>query len=153
MIDNFPGVQQANSYDCGPAAVKSVFAYYNRDTYSLTRYVDLLNTTSEDGTYPRSIEAVLRRHKFCVIAGEMRIADLRYFTTSLVPVICLVTSDDGFGHYVVVTSVNHGSVHYFDPECGRSKKRKNTVFEEKWQDFDRYGMHYQRIGIVVRGCH
>ncbi len=138
-----PHVRQAESYSCGRAAVEMCFRFHavrGRKPQA----------TSFDGTDPRSIEASLRLAGLPVQSGQMTLDDLRHHTRAGRPVIALVTTESGHGHYVVVAGVERGGVHFLDPDAGPEVvRRRADEFVAAWADSDRLGVRYECWGIAT----
>lgn len=133
-----PDVRQKKAYDCGRAATECVLKHF-----SATANLSNLATTPTDGTDPRAIEACLRLAGRKIVSGEMSLADLRHFTRSGRPVIAVVN-----GHYVVVSGVSRGRVHYQDPLEGPQRCSERD-FVMWWKEADRLGVVYDQFGIAV----
>lgn len=137
-----PDIRQTRDFDCGRAAVASVYQFFE-----IRKRHSALCTSSLDGTDPRTLEAYLRKDGFFVLSGDMTIQDLREQTKAGRPVIVLMTLHGG-GHYIVVSGVARGKVCFQDPVAGSSKMDAGE-FEEAWHDFDRFGQVFERFGIAV----
>lgn len=138
-------VRQGNCYHCAQACVSAVSLAHGLPMVDVGT---LLPGTPHDGTNPQSIEAAFRIHGFNVIAGTLSVADLRHFTRTERPVICLVQHEDGEGHYVVVDSIKRNWVQVMDPASGRYAT-KLPSWVDSWVDVDRYGVRYVRWGLVA----
>lgn len=104
-----------------------------------------LNTSTHDGTDPRSMETVLRQHGLSVLSGEMHADDLAYLTGRGAPVACLIQLQ-GVGHWVVVASADGRLVRYQDPAQG-PKALTWRKWLSVWRDVDRLGAIYRQWGI------
>lgn len=140
-----PDLRQSAEHDCGYTAVLVVLRRMRRKVTP----GDLapLSTNMIDGTDPRAIESTLRGLGLRVISGEMDMGDLWHHTESSRPVICLL-SRDGVGHYVVVSGLHEGSVHFQCPSEGPSRMR-TTAWRRCWTEIDRLGAVYRGWGIAV----
>jgi len=138
-------IRQQGSYDCGIAAVRVVLRHYRKkwaDDYAVR-----LNTNEIDGTDPRNIEIMFRFLGFHVVSGNMDANDLRHHTGLDRPVIALIQRN-GIGHYVVVSSLDGGRIHYQDPADGPVSSSLRS-FVTNWSDVDRLGAIYDSFGIVA----
>jgi ABC-type bacteriocin/lantibiotic exporter with double-glycine peptidase domain len=140
-----PDIRQRESWDCGPAAVRSALTALGYRPPDLMATV--LGTSPSDGTDPRAVESYLRREGLAVISGEMTLADLTHFTKTGRPVLCLVTKA-GCGHWVTVAGRSRGRVHFQDPDTGPSRL-SDAAFLAEWIDHDRLGVTYRQFGLAV----
>lgn len=131
-------VRQTTDYSCGQAATAAVCRYYSRPAPA----VDWANPVQ--GVCPATLEAYLRQVGLNVLSGTMGVADLKHLTKTGRPVLC-PTAWHG-GHWVVVTRVHRGRVHYQCPLEGPSSTRILN-FEAAWSDTSRDGHRYRRWGI------
>lgn len=141
-----PDIRQRDSFDCGAAAVHTVFKFLGH-TMPYQFYINLLGSNGMNGTDPRCVETMVRQQKLKVISGEMTIGDLSSQTKMGRPVIVLVTLHNS-GHYVVVSGVKRNYVYFQDPAVG-PQKLKAVEFVNVWTDYDRFGMTYTNFGISV----
>ena len=139
-ILSIPDVRQTADHDCGDAACSAVLRFHGLTGRRVATLVD--------GTDPRTLEAVFWRSGLAVQSGRMDVLDLRHHTRRGRPVVCLVTSDAGGGHWVVVAGVARGSVHYHDPTHG-TKRERSAKFAERWRDTDRLGHVFAGWGVAV----
>jgi ABC-type bacteriocin/lantibiotic exporter with double-glycine peptidase domain len=140
MLD-LPAILQRTDWSCGQVAARVVFQFHG-----------FRGRTPQgspiDGTDPRTLETAFRRAGLRVQSGEMEPDDLRHHTRAGRPVVCLVTEDDGVGHYVVVAGVKGRTVFYHCPTAG-AKSELLTRFAARWHDSDRVAVRYERWGIAV----
>jgi predicted double-glycine peptidase len=123
-------IRQKTDSDCGPAAVRCVFDYFD-DSRPHREFVNGL-LTGEHGTDPLAIEAWVRREGYSVQSGTMDIDDLRHHTRAGRPVIAPVKMH-GSGHYVVVRMVARGHVYFQDPVDGPRGMRRGEWLSV-WRD-------------------
>jgi hypothetical protein len=138
-----PDLRQTADHDCGPCAVRiALRALRKRPKFDLYA---ALGTSPIDGTDPRSIESYMRFLGLWVWSGTGSLDDLRHATASR-PAICLVTRAQ-VGHYVVVSGLLEGRVHYQCPSEGPVRMGTRTWLRT-WRDVDRLGAHYHQWMIV-----
>ena len=143
---NILDVRQEGEWDCGWATVESVCQYFQVYKHR-NLMLKLLGTNGMNGTDPRIIESFLRGEKFNVLSGNMTIDDLKFFTKHNRPVIAMVTFD-GIGHYIVIRGVQRKRVYYQCPING-PKSMSIEKFLPQFIDYDRYGVTYEKFGMVV----
>lgn len=141
-----PDIRQKANFDCGAAVVRCVFKFYKM-TMSHDFFISLLGTNGMNGTDPRTLESQIRMQGLMVLSGDLDIDDLATQTKKGRPVIVLVTLH-GSGHYIIVSGVRYGHVHYQDPLVGPKKLRINE-FVEVWTDYDRFGVTYKNFGMSI----
>lgn len=146
MLD-LPDIRVEDGFRCGPAAVATALSALNMK-WSLANLTAYLATTPSDGSDPRSIEGFLRRLGLYLVAGEMDLGLLRYFTSRGIPVLCVVQSE-GEGHWITVAGIKRGWVHYQDPAYGPIRLKEEDFFKI-WHDEDRLGTYYRYWGIAIR---
>ena len=138
-----PDERQKGDHDCGEAAVACVLKFFTVPT-AKKKFATL-----QDGADPRQLEAALRLSGLNVLAGEMSIHELKHFTKTNRPVICLIKWDtDAESHYVVVRGVEHKKVFVHDVQSGHV-----VVSLSKWQRMwlatGRMNEVFKRWGIVA----
>jgi len=146
-----PKVAQKHSYDCGAAALKSVYEYENPDDKNdISKYIKLLGSTEKSGTDTISLEqacALLNLKVFKHVNMSLKRLEKEIDTGS--PVLCLIRSND-HGHFVIAVGTDKDNVYFEDPY----KKKlngflKKQEFFERWTDGDtKSQMH--RFGLVIR---
>lgn len=135
-------LQQKSGYDCGPTCIRAILRYYSVDVP-----VGSILCTPQDGTDPRTAEAMFRSLGFGVQSGEMTLADLAHHVGQRRPVMCPIQMH-GEGHWVVVVSVADGSVGYLDPLTGFESMSADE-WDECWIDHDRLPAVWDRWGLVA----
>ena len=147
-----PYFQQQTDYTCGPAALRSVLASIGIRA-SEEELAARAWCTPEDGTLPRGMVAAAQSYGLAVTAyhgwtlGELE---------SHVPVIVCIQAQgepeeydrDESGHYVVVTGMSDGAVHYLDPSEGQASLPVKE-FEGRWHDRETDGSATVRWGMTV----
>ena len=142
MLLELPIVLQSEAYDCGRAAFLCVMRYHGIKVPQ----VDIPQPCSIDGTDPRILEAIFRRH-LLVASGEMTVADLRFHASQNRPVLLLI--EVGLiGHWVVSAGVARRKVRVMDPASG-IRGIPESELDSHWRDICRDGSHYRRWGIAV----
>lgn len=138
---DIPDIRQRDEHDCGDAVLRAVCEYH-----AVRRPPRL--AIPIDGTSPDALEAELWRSGLCVIAGVMDVDDLRYHTRRSRPVICCITTAGGVGHWVIVSGVLRGRVHYHCPIDG-PQTMTIEQYQAVWSDTTRRGVIYPQWGIAT----
>ena len=79
-----------------------------------------------------------------VASGQWELEDLRHFTKTGRRVICAITTNDGYQHWVVVWKATRRAVFYMDPWEARNKSEDAERFNSRWISGD-----VERLGIVT----
>lgn len=137
-----PDVRQTDDYDCGDAAVDTVFQWWYGYKPARQRL-----SNSHQGMSPDTLEATLRACGLSVVSGPMRVGDLKHYTASGRPVVCLIQFD-GVGHWVAVAGVVRGRVHFQDP-VGGPRVLRAAEWEKLWHDTHGHGTVYRRWAVVA----
>lgn len=160
IIDDYPDVRQAYTYDCGASAVQSVLAYYGNNVREDV-IMQALGTTPEDGTNTADIVRFLKEEKFDIKSGTMTLDTLKTFIDMDYPVILAIQAyrddecinyrnDYEDGHYVVAVGYDDDQVFFEDPSSFNKTYLTYQELEDRWHDAD--GMKkYEHFGIVVVG--
>jgi len=135
-----PDVRQTQDFDCGIAALRCLFQYWERP-------LPHIPCTPHEGTHPATILAVLNNAGFRVLSGQADIPILKSLVKLGYPVITLIRQE-GVGHYVVVSDIHRGKVYYQDPLNGPVSS-KVTDFVEIWLDVDMFGTDYRQYVICA----
>ena len=152
-----PDVRQRSDHDCGPAAAAAVCGLFGVGPERYGAHADGLGTTERDGTDPKALVSFLRARGLGVEARHGRsVADLAALTAAGRPVLCAVqlygtpaaAARDRTGHYVVVTGVVGGRVHFQDPSAG-PRSLPADAFEQIWHDKGADGTPYVRWGLAA----
>lgn len=139
-----PKVKQRAPYDCGEAAARCAFAYFNLE------YPDLTAAgwpNPIDGLDPRVLEAVFRVAGLNVQAGEMTLEDLKHHAANDRPVLALIRLGKD-GHWVVSRGVSRNRVYVMDP-AGVAGAYSSAEWHERWRDICRGGHVFYQFGIAV----
>ena len=161
--------RQATEYSCGACALQAVLSYWGRDVDE-NDLMQILHTTSEEGTYPEDIVRGARSLGFeAEVKSNLTLDEVERFTADGHPMIALaqvwlsekemansVAEEWDTGHYVVVLSVDKDYVYFQDPFARMSKAFiPRKTFEEHWHHV--MGGKLERnpklihLGIFVRG--
>lgn len=146
-----PYRQQADDYNCGPAALQSLLAFHN--VIVPQDRLERMSDCTQAGTTPEGLVKAAVLHGFDVSARcGWTLPEL----AAKVPVLCCIQAQgtpeeyakDESGHYVVVTSVENGWVVYMDPSEGEDRLPADE-FVARWHDKEDYGP-IVRWGMTVR---
>lgn len=128
-----PKYKQTTDYSCGPACLRAILAFYDREV-SEKEITEQIGTTHH-GTPPSKL---LQGAWSYGLKGRWRkkatIADLRRAVEEGAPVIVNWFSHDD-GHYSVVVGVDDKKVTFLDPEDGKLRSMPHDVFMRVWFDF------------------
>ena len=138
--------RQATEYSCGACALQAVLSYWGRDVDE-NDLMEILHTTSEEGTYPEDIVRGARSLGFeAEVKSNLTLDEVERFTVDGHPMIALaqvwlsekemansVAEEWDTGHYVVVLGVDKDYVYFQDPFARMSKAFiPRKTFEEHW---------------------
>ncbi len=148
---SLPRVAQKHDYDCGAAALKSIYEYeHPEDKNELTKYTKLLGSTEEKGTSTNELVCAskLLGLKFQEYHG-MSLSRLQKEIKIGNPVLCLIRSND-HGHFVVAMGCDDDNIYFEDP----FKKKNNGYlpkkeFFERWTDGDNHS-DLKRFGLIFK---
>jgi predicted double-glycine peptidase len=138
--------RQVTEYSCGACALQAVMSYWgkNVDERELMR---VLQTTSEEGTYPENIVRGAQAFGFEAEARDhLSLEEVEDFTATGSPMIALaqawrsenrsadsVTEEWDNGHYIVVLCVDKQYVYFEGPFARMSKAfMPRDTFMEHW---------------------
>lgn len=138
-----PDYRQREEWDCGRTTLQIVCGYWDKP---LPLFLANLSNAVQ-GLSPDAMEAAFRSLGFNVFAGSLTVDLLRAITKDGKPVATL-TQLDGVGHWVVVSGVNRGFVHFQCPQYGPSKQRV-AEWDRNWIDFHWLGGRFDRWGICA----
>ena len=134
-----PLVLQSADHDCGEAVYTCLLRYWEGQGRRVRAH-------PLHGTHPDQLEPALRDAGFGVLSGELDVQSLRDFTRRGWPVACLIQRE-GVGHWIVVTGVLRGFVHFMCPADGHTRLRA-ADFVSRWRDSDRRNTPYIQFAIV-----
>ena len=148
---SLPKVAQKHDYDCGAAALKSIYEYeHPEDKNDLTKYTKLLGSTEEKGTSTQELVCAskLLGLKFKEYNG-MSLSRLQKEIKIGNPILCLIRSND-HGHFVVAVGCDDDNIYFEDPY----KKRNNGYlpkkeFFKRWTDGDNHS-DLKRFGLIFK---
>lgn len=140
MILELKDVRQHDEYSCGDACVDVLLRFWG--VRSSVAVLTLANAVQ--GVGPDACENLLRRAGLSVVSGNITVDDLKNFTKLGRPVMCPVSVHGG--HWVVVSGVARGKVHFQDPTDGPSSL-KVADWDAAWHDTSRSGQEFRRWGI------
>jgi hypothetical protein len=120
--------RQVTEYSCGACALQAVLSYWGKDVDE-EDLMKVLNTTSEEGTYPEDIVRGAQSLGFEAEARDrLTLDEVERFTADGRPMIALaqvwrseknspgsVAEDWDNGHYIVVLGVDKDYVYFQDP--------------------------------------
>lgn len=147
-----PAVKEQPGY-CGPAALRSVLAFYGRDVAE-DEIAKLAGSDHVKGTPPDNLMQAARKLGMVAESKEnATVGDLRKWLDKGVPVIVNWWSTDD-GHYSVLKAIRDGKVFMEDPEIAAERSMDLDAFERAWFDFrgdtEQHQGLVQRLMIVVR---
>ena len=148
---SLPRVVQKHDYDCGAAALKSIYEYeYPEDKNDLSKYTKLLGSSKDKGTSTQDLVCAckLLGLKFQEYHG-MSLSRLEKEIKLGNPILCLIRSND-HGHFVVALGCDHENIFFEDP----FKKKNNGYlpkkeFFKRWTDGDNHS-ELQRFGLIFK---
>jgi predicted double-glycine peptidase len=160
-----PDVRQHFGFDCGAAALKSVFDYFGVDPGTEPHIIAELGSSPRDGTSPDKIVHLAVKEGLTVHAsGPMTLDELRAYLDLKQPVICPVQmfwhdakgdddarvnpDEDENGHWIVVAGMDDRSMCIQDPVYGKVFL-KPAEFLRAWHDRDGDGRRYIRWGVAL----
>ena len=163
--DNFrpqidlPVVRQSHNYDCGAAALRSIFQYFGVGPDEEDRFIDLCKTSKSEGTHPDDIVRVARQFGFRVEASEdLSIHDIIAFISDGKPVICAIQAwgdEEDYpklkdGHYVVAIGFDNYHIYFEDPSILKTRGHlPYNDFMKRWHDVDRYNQVLHQFGMAI----
>ena len=161
--------RQITEYSCGACALQAVLSYWDRDVDE-AELMKLIDTTSEEGTYPENIVKGARALGFeAEVRESLTLDEVREFTSAGHPMIALgqvwrsesaspgsATEDWDNGHYIVVLGVDDDYVYFQDPYARMSKVFvPRSMFEDHWHQKMGGAATQNRplvhVGIFIRG--
>lgn len=150
-----PHVRQQHKYDCGAAALRSVFEYYDIGPEDNQKFIELCGTNSEDGTSVDDIISVAKEFDIKVTSSNMTLKSLFKALDQEKPIICIIQAygdskdynKDLNGHYVVATGYDNKNIYFEDPSMEGSRGYlPHKEFDKRWHDstddtkYDHYGI-------------
>lgn len=143
-----PSVQQAKSYDCGPAVLLSILAYYGVTDISRDKAAKRLKT-NRAGTTAESIASFARG---CGLRATIKCHVSESLLDGIInagrPIVCAVQAH-GDGHWVVPVGSDKSNIYFADPmNDGVYGYRSRAEFMSKWWDKEK-GERVERLGVVI----
>jgi len=161
--------RQVTEYSCGACALQAVMSYWGKNVDE-RELIKVLQTTSEEGTYPENIVRGAQAFGFEAEARDhLSLEEVEQFTAEGAPMIALVqawrsekrTSDSAAeewdnGHYIVVLGVDKNYVYFEDPYARMSKAfMPRDTFVDHWHQIMggdlKKNPKLMQLGIFVRG--
>ena len=163
--------RQVTEYSCGACALQAVMSYWGKNVDE-RELMKVLQTTSEEGTYPENIVRGAQALGFEAEARDhLSLEEVERFTAGGAPMIALVQAwrsenaapdsaaeDWDNGHYVVVLGVDKDYVYFQDPYARMSKAfMPRDTFVDHWHQVMggdlKKNPKLMQLGIFVRGEH
>jgi predicted double-glycine peptidase len=161
--------RQVTEYSCGACALQAVMSYWGKHVDE-RELMQVLQTTSEEGTYPENIVRGAQAFGFEAEARDhLSLQEVEQFTAEGAPMIALVqawrsekrASDSPAaewdnGHYIVVLGVDNDNVYFEDPYARMSKAfMPRDTFVDHWHQVMgadlKNNPKLMQLGIFVRG--
>jgi uncharacterized protein len=160
--------RQVTEYSCGACALQAVMSYWGKNVDE-RELMKVLQTTSEEGTYPENIVRGAQALGFEAEARDhLSLEEVERFTAGGAPMIALVQAwrsekgasdsaaeDWDNGHYVVVLGVDKDYVYFQDPYARMSKAfMPRDTFVDHWHQVMggdlKKNPKLMQLGIFVR---
>lgn len=145
-----PKVAQKHDYDCGAAALKSIYEYeFPDDHNSLDKYIKLLGSSKDNGTGTNVLVSACRLLGLkCKEFHGMSLLRLEKELLIGHPILCLIRSND-HGHFVIAIGSDDDNIYFEDPY---KKKLKGFLpkkeFFKRWTDGDNHS-DLKRFGLII----
>ncbi len=110
----YPIIYQKEKYDCGPACIGMICAFYNKSV-SVNEICHMANT-DEKGTNIWNMQSTLKLLGFQTIA--IKINDFVLVYDFLIPTIAVIRTFSDLNHYVVIYKKLKDNIIIGDPEKG-----------------------------------
>jgi len=158
----FPNFTQSTDYTCGASCLLSILYYYGIQDYQEIDLEKLISATPEDGASVDNIKKFLRKKKFLIDAGVMKISTIQKYIDQEIPVLVVMQAwaskkninyakTKVNGHYVVVIGYNKEYLFFTDPVLENIWYLPKKEFESRWHDHDNQGNDYINYGIAIHG--
>lgn len=128
-----PFFKQTTGFSCGPAALRMVLAYYNREV-SEKDLIHLLDTTSEEGTRRVHMREIANElGLYCYVNNEAVFEEFSFFAALKVPVVVrFLETTDNEDHYGVVIGATRNEISVHDPWNGPNIHFSEEDFASRW---------------------
>jgi len=140
---NLPDFRQEGNWDCGRVVFRILCRHWQTEPDA--KLASLANPVV--GLAPDSLWSALITQGFRVLMGSLTVDLLRDLTKRGIPVACLIQMD-GCGHWVVVSGVRRGKVHFQCPLRGPSAV-PIAQWETDWIDSHWSGGQFHQFGIAA----
>lgn len=146
-----PRVSQKFNYDCGAAALKSLYEFENPDdTNDLNKYISLLDSDEKSGTNTHNMRVAIKLLGLKMV--EYKNMSLKRLIKEIItgnPVLCLIRSND-HGHFVIAIGCDNEHIYFEDPFKKKNNGYlKHDEFFRRWSDGDP-SSKLARFGMVIR---
>lgn len=152
-------VRQSHTYDCGPAALRSIATSYGVGPETEKEFIEACHATPDKGTTPTELaKAAGNIGLHATIVNNMTLYTLRRTLDKGQPVICAIQAwgdrekysklEDG--HYVVAIAHDTKHIYFEDPSMIKTRGHlTHSEFQKRWHDRDAKGDLKTHLGIVV----
>ena len=130
-----PFHKQTTEYNCGPAALQSIFEFFGK-YLPQKKLEELLETSEAYGTSHAALKRVATDLGFtCEVMKYSTLKSIRGYLNRGLPVLVnYVEPSDEASHYAVVTRYSNGEITLNDPWNGRDFVMKERDFEARWHN-------------------
>lgn len=136
------GVYQHNSKDCGVACLLSIVEYYGgKNDFENIRYLTKCDTNGIS-----ALNIVNAASKLGFTARGIK-CDLDNIKELCIPLICHVTLNNGYNHYIIIKKIDKNYVYVFDPDKGHERYRVDK-FKEIWNGIVIELIPYRKLDVV-----
>lgn len=154
-----PLIKQTSSYDCGPAALKTILSYFKVGPKNYNQFVKECGTTEETGTDPKNLIKVA---KFYGLKTKeyynLSINQLEKLLDENKPVIIDIQAwgekpqikNLSSGHYAIAIGYDDKKIHFRDPFylAKNSRSMNKKEFLKIWKDKKTNGEILKQYGIA-----
>lgn len=142
--------EQSTAYSCGVSAMMAVLRHYGKavseqDLFKLLNCRPLIGTTSGD------MYRVAMQYGLNPEISQLKVKEVQDLTDKNIPVIMLIQSRNGNGHYVVAVGYDKEGILVNDPLDDNIRTRITYAnLPNVWWDCDIGGKLHRYNGIVIR---
>lgn len=130
-----PYYKQKTSYTCGPAALRMVFAYFNKRVPEHSLAKKMRASTTRGTTHQAMIRTARQTGFYVYVNPHATFEELVFLLAWRYPVIINYTEPSGnIGHYAVVTGITKKRVILHDPWNGNRFILSRRSFLARWYD-------------------